>query len=440
MTLAELLAEAFDAVDLFAGPGGWSEGCRRLGLRDLGVEHGAPECATRYAAGHASWQQDVAAVPSATIRLLFADVRGLIGSPPCPQFSSAGSGNGRRILDELRVAIREAFAGEADFTAHIEAMAEVIYDQTTLGARLADAFDLADRAVQSAREAALTIEPARWFAAMRPEWVALEQVPEALPLWAAYAEHLRAAGYSVWCGILCAADFGVPQTRRRAILMASRVRPATPPTPTHAADPTPTLFGELAPWVSMAEALGWGFEEPARTVCGARGLRWAYEDRDGSRGRVLTRGPDARPAPTVLGSWDNGDTVWLDRRQQKDGKPVAMVSSDRPAPTVTVVGGADGQWVWRRPATTIMGDSRVWPPGHKVNSDDRRRLGAAEAAERYGDRAGTAAGKVTLDEASALQDFPPGYPWQGNRTETWTQVGNAVPPGLAASIVERLAS
>lgn len=151
----------FDAVDLFAGPGGWTKGLKRIGLRDFGVELDAAACATRYAAGFASWQQDVAEVGAATIRRLFAGVRGLIGSPPCPQFSSAGSGNGRRILDELRLAIRDAFAGE-DFRRHLEPMAEVIYDGLVeRGPRLCEAEALAAEALRAAREAALTVEPGR---------------------------------------------------------------------------------------------------------------------------------------------------------------------------------------------------------------------------------------------------------------------------------------
>lgn len=62
-----------------------------------------------------------------------------------------------------------------------------------------------------------------------PEWVAMEEVPDVLPLWKQYAAILRAWGFSVWVGILNAADYGVPQTRRRAILLASRVRTAEPP-------------------------------------------------------------------------------------------------------------------------------------------------------------------------------------------------------------------
>src|SRR5690606_37870098 len=76
-----------------------------------------------------------------------------------------------------------------------------------------------------------------------------------LPLWSALAHVLERHGFSTWAGVLCAADYGVPQTRRRAVLMASRVRAAMPPTPTHAE--MPGMFGER-PWVSMAEALGWG--------------------------------------------------------------------------------------------------------------------------------------------------------------------------------------
>jgi DNA (cytosine-5)-methyltransferase 1 len=37
-------------LDLFAGPGGWSEGLRLLGLADVGIETDDATCATRAAA------------------------------------------------------------------------------------------------------------------------------------------------------------------------------------------------------------------------------------------------------------------------------------------------------------------------------------------------------------------------------------------------------
>ena len=46
-----------------------------------------------------------------------------------------------------------------------------------------------------------------------------------------------------------AADYGVPHTRTRAILMASRVRTVTPPEPTHAEHPEGVdLFGAVTAW------------------------------------------------------------------------------------------------------------------------------------------------------------------------------------------------
>ncbi|MDX3192941.1 DNA cytosine methyltransferase [Streptomyces sp. MN03-5084-2B] len=112
----------------------------------------------------------------------------------------------------------------------------------------------------------LVLEPLRWLLALLDlgapaQWVALEQVATVLPAWEAVAEVLRREGYSVDTGLLSAEEFGVPQTRSRAILVAKRSGTAVLPAPTHRplVKGVPQDGGDsaLLPWVSMAEALGW---------------------------------------------------------------------------------------------------------------------------------------------------------------------------------------
>jgi DNA (cytosine-5)-methyltransferase 1 len=356
---------------------------------------------------------------------------------------------------------------------------------------------------------ALILEPLRYVLALRPAWVALEQVAPARPVWATYARVLRTLGYSVAEGLLSAERYGVPQTRVRAILVArADGHPARLPEPTHHAyrtgEPrpnghTPDLNGRtLLPWVSMGEALGMhagipGVTLPARTVTGDRHPRWQYGtgqsydtgrtvgwqvETEQTSGRAAGRQPitrtDDQPAPTLVG---NADRWELRPNASMTEDRTLPRSPDQPAPTVAFGHNATG-WTWRlrhntqeagtvrdldepaatifygpklndvrweptppaaadwpetRPATTVQGDPRIWPPGHKVNADDQ-----AAGRTGYGDRAGTDAVRVTIEQAGILQSFPPDYPWQGNRTEQYRQVGDAVPPLLAAHILAPL--
>ncbi|MFI7097193.1 DNA cytosine methyltransferase, partial [Streptomyces lydicus] len=43
--------------------------------------------------------------------------------------------------------------------------------------------------------------------------------------------------------------------------------------------------------------------------------------------------------------------------------------------------------------------------------------------------------RITAQEAGVLQTFPADYPWAGNKGQVFSQIGNAVPPRLAAHLL-----
>ncbi len=394
-------------VDLFAGLGGWDHAARQLGLDPLGIEHNADACATREAVGLRTRQADIATLDPAD----FAPCEGLIASPPCQDFSVAGKGAGRT----------------------------------------GDRGQLVD-------------EVMRWTDALRPRWVACEQVPPVLPIWREFAHHMEQWGYRTWCGLLSSERYGVPQARERAILMASLDGPVLPPAPTHQeyrhgepARHETGLFGEVLPWVSMAEALGWGMTErpanvlvtrasgggsPDAALDGGSGARRMHEA-ERERGawvvdrRMNSRGPGGTQVPTAMRDCDTpaptmdteAGSRWVlhagNDRPHSITRPV-----DDPAPTIPANVGKNGGWVFERPATTIAGDPRCFAPGGHIAHDGRNNTAMTGRSEN--------AIRLTLAEGLTLQGFPPDWPVQGTKTAQWLQVGNSFPPPVAKAILEQL--
>ncbi|WP_426404243.1 DNA cytosine methyltransferase [Streptomyces sp. R-07] len=217
--------------DLFAGPGGIDLAARQLGIHLTGIERDANAVATRRAAGLPTIHGNVRLHDSRQTSI--EDV--ITAGPPCQTFSIGGTGKGRAVLDLLVATVKTAGADS-----HVT-IPESLDDRT-----------------------ALVLEPLRWIleAAQdrRPyRAVVLEQVPAVLPIWQAYAEVLETLGYNAACGVLHSEEYGVPQTRRRAVLVARLDGPVALPAPTHrryergvpqsAGDPS------LLSWVSMADAL-----------------------------------------------------------------------------------------------------------------------------------------------------------------------------------------
>lgn len=377
-------------VDLFAGPGGWdralAESWPERHAGTLGVEYDEAACETRRAAGHLTLRADVAALDPTTFRPL----DGLIASPPCQAYSQAGKRAGVAAVDRL--------------LAHVYACRDRWYDPP-------------DDLCTDDLRADLTLEPLRWAHATRPRWVLLEQVPEVLPLWQATAHVLDGLGYQTWTGRLLAADYGVPQTRRRAILIARADGPAAPPPTTHYDGRRGvSLLEDLdgsRPWITMAAALGW--DDPTVEIT------THSMGRPGDRSTPRTLDD---PAPTVMFGHAAGEWTW--RRPTSivsagvtgEGRPKGL---DSPADTITGKGTA--YWIHDRPATTVQGDPRIGRPGHKDRAGGESQFGVDSV-------------RVTVEEAGILQSFPADYPWRGSSTARYQQVGNAIPPGLASAILQ----
>ena len=179
----------YKALDLFAGAGGLTQGLKQAGFDVVGAVEIEPLAVETYRVNHPAvrvWQTDILrlSVPSIkrTLRLQKGELDLLAGCPPCQGFSSMRTKNGGQEIRDIRND--------------------------------------------------LVFEFLRFIEELEPKAIMMENVPglandERMQI---FQRTLRKMGYKFEIRVLNAADYGVPQRRRRMILLASRVsyiRPAS---------------------------------------------------------------------------------------------------------------------------------------------------------------------------------------------------------------------
>lgn len=347
----ELLPK-IEVVDLFCGIGGLSYGLKTAGFNILAGFDLDYTCQYAYEANTEGKfiYKDIKAVTPAEITGLFSQdaIRVLAGCAPCQPFSSYAYKNKEKDKNK--------------------------YD--------------------------LLYEFGRLVEGICPDIVTMENVPsigsfKLKPVLSDFIELLESLKYKVKIKVVYCPDYGVPQTRKRLVLLASRFGDIDLIAPTHKKDEYITVRDTI----SELEPLHAGEKSKLDPLHRSRALSPLNLMR-------IKSTPEG-------GSWKNwDDSLQLDCHKKDSGKSFGSVYGrmlwDQPAPTMTT-------------QCTGLGNGRF---GHPEQ-----------------DRA------ITVREAALLQTFPKEYVFFKNEEEISLStasryIGNAVPPRLgeiiAISIIQHL--
>lgn len=281
----------------------------------------------------------------------------VVGGPSCQVFSTAGQ---RKSLADPRSLVFEHFV-------------RVIRDAQP------EFFILEN--VSGLLSAAVRHRPLKQRGPGHPPLAEDEQLGSAFRV---IADRLRALGYYCIFDILNAADFGVPQTRRRLVIVGSRDgRDMKIPRATHHADGA----DGLPAWVTLGEALE-DFEEEGPEYyrfCPSK-ERYLKLVPEGGNWRQLPEELKSEAMGRAFHSW--GGRSGFFRR----------LSRQRPSPALTT--RPDGK------ATMLCHPTELRP--------------------------------LTVGEYARIQQFPDDWSFEGTVRKKYEQVGNAVPIGLGTAIGREL--
>lgn len=243
---------------------------------------------------------------------------------------------------------------------------------------------------------ALLYEFSRLIKEISPEVVSMENVPQLLnfkkaPVFQDFIEDLKSQGYSVTYKIVNCPEYGIPQNRKRLVLMASKLGEISLIPPTH----------EPSNYITVKDAIGNLPKITDGEFYKNDKLHFARKLSSLNKERII--------ATPYGGGWkDWPDDLKLNCHKKQSGKSYSSVY---------------GRMKWEEPSPTITTHCIGYGNG---------RFGHPEQARA-----------ISLREAAILQTFPIEYTFFPDNEEISTsavarQIGNAVPVKLGEVIAKSI--
>lgn len=378
-----------NAIDLFAGCGGLSEGFRQAGFDIILANDIWQTALDTLKSNHPDTITicgDIAdpKVKDQILEISNGKVDLIIGGPPCQAYSLAGRrdpNDPRGKLFSQYVDIVDRVRPKAFVMENVKGILTMWHYRDTLtageGAEIASINERVSELTEQRGE--LWSDPKIRQSNKRERAninLELAKCRKALkgfqePVTKLILREFKRIGYRVEWKLFNAADYGVPQLRERVFFIGTASgNPIRFPEPTHSESPKVNLMGErLGKWISLREAI------------------WDLKD---------------RPGEYFEGSYS---TIYMSRNRRKD---------------------------WGEPSFTIQAGARHAPlhpssPAMRKVGEDRWVFEKEEGVRR-----------LSVRECARIQTFPDSYMFSGTIIDKYTQIGNAVPPLLARKIAERV--
>jgi len=388
---------------LFTGAGGADIGATAAGYKPTwGIEYDPDiaDAANKNFGGHIKTMNVLDANP-----IDFAAVDLIHASPPCPNFSTAKTG-----------------------------------------------------AAETALDIALAAKIAEFISVLQPPMFTLENVRD-------YASSdslkiiiaaLHGCGYAVNSWVLNAADYGVPQTRKRLIVVARRdgIKPVQPE-PTHTKTPTP-LFDHRRQWVGWYKAI----EDLIPTLPETQLAPWQIARmpdvlkrtmilaQGGYESQIVSRN-DNEPMPLPLLNLRGGFAVKASRKQaqMKAVLVTGMHNMSRDAtilaesqPSATVICGFGHRPSHMPFALLVDGTGNSYCTKVTIRDSDEPAFTVTASQLKHPARVAFNAKTVGITPQclARFQSFDDSYIWPGQVALAVRMIGNAVPPLMYQRVIEAM--